>query len=358
MKTLRLLLITAAAAGLTTGCKSARLVPKETFETPRTTTFPHSKHDGIDCTECHADVVKATTLGQIKLPTAAKCAECHDVKAADAAGQAIRGLKPPESTVYQITFNHAEHLARIKGSAPCATCHKPQSLPEPGPARDWTPPMQTCTACHHHEEEVSNAQCQPCHVSLRRYPLKPIEALAGFSHQGDFVRGHRNLAKNSAAVCAQCHDQTYCARCHATSTAPFRPEIRFPERVDSNFIHRGDYVSRHQIEANADPASCRKCHGSFFCDSCHTEQNVSTRSSGNPRNPHPPGFTARDAHGRAARQNIVACAGCHDQGPASICVGCHRVGGIGGNPHPAGFVSQHRNDNRRTNATCAICHPN
>lgn len=358
MKSVRFLVIAAVVAGLLGGCKSVRPAPKKTAEAARATTFPHSRHDGIDCTDCHGDVAKSAKLGEAPLPGAAKCEECHDAKAPDAPGQAIRGLRPRESSTYQFTFNHAEHLARIKDKTPCAKCH--EALPEPGPARDWTPPMKSCTSCHHHEEEVSQARCQPCHVSLRRYPLKPIEALAGFSHQGDFVREHRDLAKNSAATCAQCHDQTYCARCHATATEPLRPSIRFPEEVQANFIHRSDFVSRHQIEAAADPASCRKCHGSFFCESCHRELGVASsdinKSWGRVPASHLPPERWSAEHGRAARVNIVSCAGCHDQGAGSVCVQCHRVGGPGGNPHPAGYASQHKPSDIQSNAMCQVCH--
>ena len=359
MKAVSSLTAALLACAALTACKGAHPVSKQTMEEPRAALFPHSKHDGFACTDCHAEIPAATKLGTAPLPTAAKCAECHEPSASDAPGEAIRSLRPREVTEHQITFNHADHLSRIKGENACATCHTAERLPEPGPARDRTPRMQVCTSCHYHAEEVSQARCQPCHVSLRRYPLKPVAALAAFSHQGDFVRRHRDLAKNSAATCAQCHDQTYCANCHANATVPLRPEIRFPENVESNFIHRSDYVSRHQIEAAFDPASCRKCHGSFFCESCHREQNVARKSlSSNPRNPHPAGWVARDQHGRAARQDIVSCAGCHDQGAASICASCHRVGGIGGNPHPPGFTSQHNLSDVRSNAMCRICHTN
>jgi hypothetical protein len=348
--------MTAVMAVLVTGCKNARPVSKPIAETPRATSFTHAKHEGVaECTDCHGDTAKSTRLGQAPLPGPAKCEECHDAKAADVPGQAIRDLKAKPKGDYQLTFNHAAHLAQIKDKNACAVCHK--SLPEPGATRDWSPPMETCTSCHHHQKEVAEARCQPCHVSLRRFPLKPIEALAGFSHDRNFVREHRDLAKNSAATCAQCHDQTYCATCHANATVPMRPEIRFPERVEANFIHRSDYVSRHMIEAAADPASCKKCHGSFFCESCHQEQGVARKSLNvDPRNPHPPGWTARTAHGRAARQNIVSCSACHDQGAASVCVACHRSGGIGGNPHPPGYTSQHKLTDINNNPMCRVCH--
>ncbi len=366
MKALGIALLALLAAGLAGGCKNAHPVAKVTNEDARVSVFPHSKHESMDCIDCHGEVAKSTALGQAKLPGRAKCEECHDAKADDAPGRALRLYKDPVPADYQISFDHAGHLSRmaVKDAKGCATCHA--VLPEPGLARSYSPSMQTCTACHHHNEQVAQAKCQPCHVSLRRYPLKPIQALAGFSHEGDFIRKHGTLAKNSAETCSQCHDQTYCAVCHANATVPMRAEIRFPEKVQSDFIHRGDYVSRHQIEAASDPASCRKCHGSFFCDSCHKEQNISPRST-NPRDPHPPGWATPGSgafHGTAARQNIVACAGCHDQsGPSNICVACHASRGpglanVGGNPHPPDFRSKHKRDEIGKNSMCRACHTN
>ncbi len=372
MNALRLFAVAALAGGLATGCKNTRPVPSDTHEQPRASLFPHEKHGGFDCVDCHTGIPKAAKLGESKLPSVVKCEECHpDIgkptdEATRKAAAAAAALGQPRSRDYQITFNHQDHLKRIKTkevNQACTSCHK--ELPEVGLARDIAPPMQSCTACHYHQQEVAQAKCSPCHVSLRQYPLKPIEAIASLSHQGNWVREHRNVAKNGADACAQCHDQSYCANCHANATVPVRPEIRFPERVESDFIHRGDFVSRHQMEAAADPASCRKCHGSFFCDSCHTEQNISFRTrlnGGNPRDPHPIGWandTSKGAefHGNAARQNIIGCAGCHDQGPAAICVNCHRVGGIAGvNIHPSSFLSKHKHEDIRKNGMCQSCH--
>jgi hypothetical protein len=372
MNALRLVALVAAAGPLVAGCRRIQPVSQETAEKPYASLFPHSKHAPFDCTDCHAGVLTATRLDEAKLPGIRKCGECHDTRAADEPARAAlalsRGREPRER---EIRFDHAAHLKRVGRKDACATCHSEGELPEAGLERSSAPAMKACTACHHHAQEVAQAKCSPCHVSLRRHPLKPIESLVALSHDKDFVKGHGRLATTSADSCAVCHDQTYCASCHATSTAPLRPEIRFPERVESDFIHRGDFVSRHQIEAAADPAACRKCHGSFFCDSCHTAQNVSYRNrlaGGSPRDPHPPGW-ANDAgagqgfHGTAARRNIVSCAGCHDQGAASVCTTCHRSfgpgsAGIGGNPHPAGFRAKHGRDDIRKNAMCSACHSN
>ena len=53
----------------------------------------------------------------------------------------------------------------------------------------------------------------------------------------------------------------------------------------------------------------------------------------------------------------VACAPCHDQGAASVCVTCHRVGGSGGTPHPPGWSDAHPRADISRNGMCLICHP-
>jgi hypothetical protein len=124
------------------------------------------------------------------------------------------------------------------------------------------------------------------------------------------------------------------------------------------WIHPGTYVAAHVLDARASPDSCNRCHGTQFCESCHTLQGL-TSAAANPRSPHPPGFASpggSEFHGDAARRDIVSCAACHDQGAASVCVDCHRVGGTGGNPHPSSFLSGRTMDEARENGMCLVCH--
>jgi hypothetical protein len=346
MKTSRILLPALLLALGACGLKSAK--PRQAERA--STTFPHEKHGGFECTDCHTGIIKSVTLGDSKLPGIAKCEECHDRSAPE--DQQKFSIPTREAREYEIHFDHTAHLKRVP-KADCNACHK--DLPGPGKPWNTTPPMSACTACHNHRVDFAEARCTPCHVSLRRFPLKPV---AEFAHEGNWVKEHGRLAKGSAESCAACHEQTFCAPCHAPTTGPMRPEIRFPEKVQTDFIHRADFVSRHAIEATGDPASCRKCHGSWFCDSCHKEQGLSTRPGTlNPRDPHPQGWLTKGSgsfHGDAARANIVACAGCHDQsGPSQTCVLCHKVGGAAGvNIHPPGFK---RTD--KSKAMCRNCHP-
>jgi hypothetical protein len=323
----------------------AKSVKPEPVENPRYT-FPHSTHveAGLSCATCHGGIAEATEIGpnvHLALPTgdaAKKCLDCHDK---------VPTAPPQRHVERTITFSHASHLPYVNGQ--CARCHT--ALVEAGQTKAPVPPMSACTNCHNHAAEYAQAKCQPCHVDLKRYPLKPV---ADFVHAPDFLRIHGQMARTNVATCAACHEQTSCGECHSATTRPMKPDVQWPEKVDAGFIHRGDYVSRHTIDLHADPASCRRCHGSAFCEACHNQVGVSpsTAATGG-RNPHPAGWNAGLVHGPAARQDIVSCAGCHDQGARSTCVACHR----NVNPHPSDWGSRHnKTSDVANNSMCRICH--
>jgi len=313
--------------------------------------FPHSPHiDGdVACAECHSNIMGSKELKagvrHVMLPSHPSkndaCSGCHDTDP--------NIVTPVRHAPFRFRFDHSAHLKKVKD---CKSCHR--DPPEVGDTEAKPPPMAACTSCHEHQQAFAEARCTPCHVDLKGY----LPATA-FRHQGDWLRTHGQLAKPSAQTCAACHDQTSCAECHAAQTVATRPSVVFPEQVDKAFIHRGDYVSRHMIEARANGASCRTCHGSAFCEACHTAQGL-TAAATNVRDPHPVGWSTDKGtthfHGDAARRDILSCAGCHDNGASSTCVGCHQVGGIGGNPHPSKFLSKHEAEDRSHNSMCAACH--
>jgi hypothetical protein len=136
-------------------------------------------------------------------------------------------------------------------------------------------------------------------------------------------------------------------------------ERRRPAALERALVHRGDFVSRHGIEALSQPARCARCHTPATCDACHLERGVSGGRVGG-RNPHPPGWVvgapgAPSGHGRDARRDILACASCHDQGPATNCIRCHKVGAYArANPHPSGW----RSARSASASMCRYCHEN
>jgi hypothetical protein len=319
--------------------------------------FPHERHEQakVECITCHENVYDAKTLAGSFLPNEAKCLECHAAwKRQNECSKCHADVKyagPWPLREPHLQFSHAFHIDRF--GEDCTRCHK--QLSEPDHPVPLSAGHAACLQCHDHADQYADARCSTCHVDLKHYPLKPVVEL---SHQGDFLRRHAIVARAGTASCAACHEQNFCLDCHArTAMTPI--EVRLPDRPDRQFVHWNDFIGRHPVEARADPASCTRCHALTSCENCHRQENVAPGAA-NARNPHPQGWTVRGAgpsfHGDAARRDIVSCAACHDQGAGSNCVACHKVGGVGGNPHPSGFLSRHAGDDLHRNRTCAVCH--
>lgn len=327
--------------------------PKQTDEI----IFPHDFHVTqleFDCDTCHKGITEATNLATSFLPKEETCLECHkEAKENNECGLCHKDPAHPATYTRPARLaSNVSHKAHADAKIECKSCHA--KLSEPGAPVVTQADHATCLSCHDHKQAYAQGSCEGCHTDMTRFAIRPV---ATFSHDGDFLRTHGQQAATSAATCSKCHDQTMCADCHA-KTVPTRVEVKFPEDVTSSFIHRGDYVSRHMLDARADGETCAKCHGTSFCSSCHTANNLTTVAA-DPRNPHPPGWGfpgSRDFHGPAARNDIASCASCHDQGAQSNCVTCHAVGGVGGNPHPQSWLSKHDDSEIADNGMCRFCH--
>lgn len=312
---------------------------------------PHARHleAEVECATCHETIFESTTLEEGSFPKEKVCLGCHKDEKQDCAFCHTKPDKPMALAVRvrDLKMNHAEHIERVKED--CTVCHK--TLPNPLRTEGMAPTMESCFTCHNHKEEYEAGKCDGCHKDLTKYKLQPV---GDFSHRGDWTENHKLEARSAGATCATCHEQTFCSECHAKTVAA-KPEFLMPERVEKNFIHRNDFVSRHMVEARADEASCQRCHGMNFCQSCHAKNNLNPQSDST-LDPHPAGFGDGLAHGPAARRDIVSCAACHDQGAASNCVNCHKVGGVAGNPHPPGWTVRHSQQEIGRNAMCQVCH--
>jgi hypothetical protein len=317
--------------------------------------IPHGRHADakVDCAACHEEVYESKALGDRVVPPEKTCLTCHKDRKADCAmcHTAVKKRQAgAERPTPSVRMSHADHIERVKED--CRVCHV--KLPDPFATVETKPSMASCLGCHEHREEYEEGRCARCHTDLSRYGVKPV---ASYTHAGNFVREHARPARSAPETCATCHDQTFCTDCHA-GTVGVRIETKQPERVERDFIHRNDFISRHAIEARADSTSCARCHGRSFCENCHTAQGLTQRAP-NARDPHPQGWALPGSpsfHGDAARRDIASCAACHDQGAQSNCVGCHKVGGIGGNPHPSGFTDRHDRSEIGRNGMCAACH--
>jgi hypothetical protein len=302
--------------------------------------FSHRAHSvkGISCLECHAGITGAGETGPLHLPDTAKCVACHE-KPHDTrtcAGCHGRAHTREETRLARehLRFSHDRHVKTLGGQ--CVPCHAAAGATDQDSLR---PPMAQCFTCHAHADQWKTRECDACHVDL---PAELASPSSHVIHEGDFMREHGVRAASARQLCATCHTEGYCASCHGLTVAALPWRLSFDKPALSG-LHRAGFRQRHADEARANPGLCATCHAQShdrFCVDCHAQRRVGA-ASGTARSPHPPGWVrARGGeHGRAARMDPLSCASCHGGSGEALCVGCHRVGGPGGNPHGRGFSS-------------------
>ena len=313
----------------------------------RPTFFPHRKHvlAGVPCTKCHAGIDKDDGTA-LHIPDDDSCKSCHTKPHDD---HPCLGCHAPDGALGELaesrdhlTFNHGKHLPRAKGN--CMRCHI--GVAE-GDER-MRPPMVACFNCHDTDRDAR--KCDGCHKNLEVSGEVPQTHLA---HDGDWLHEHGRRAASSGDACQSCHSERYCASCHGVTVAALPSQLHFADPFTPS-VHRAGFSSRHALEAKADPGACQTCHQPDRCVTCHISKGVAGLDRANP---HPPGWvglTAGDSeHGRAARQDPAACAACHGGAGETLCVQCHKVGGVGGTIHPPGWSS----NVPLSSMPCRMCHP-
>lgn len=300
----------------------------------------------LSCTSCHQGRVgEHDTFAP---PGVQSCTSCHAQDGEEKWRHAVRPALAVVPAGKKILFAHDSHLLQPELKGQCVKCHAGAVGAQGGPP--LFPPMSTCLSCHRHKQQFEAGYCTGCHRADDLRGLKPVSF---FSHDGAWMRRHGDTARAEGARCATCHAQTQCDACHEASR-PVRAAAVDPLALEKSYPHRFDFLSRHAVESRMTPGQCFTCHARTECDACHASRGVSGAVRG-AANPHPPGWAsglASNTHGQAARRDIASCAACHDQGAASNCVKCHKVGGIGGTPHPRGF----RSTEPMGSPSCLPCH--
>lgn len=308
--------------------------------------FPHRTHvvAGVSCTRCHTGLDRPGP--ELHLPTDAACTSCHDPPhdrrpcgGCHSAPAAVAELVEARD---HLRFDHRSHIATTRGN--CMRCHDGVAT---GAAR-IRPPMATCFRCH--DDARAARRCETCHRDLAERSVLPASHLA---HDGDWLREHGTRAASSGDLCETCHQTSFCARCHG-QTAPPLPASRPLLDPNRTSVHRAGFAARHALEARSDPGACTTCHTPDRCAACHTEKGLAGDGRGSPHGAGWIGITASEnRHGREARRDPASCASCHGGAGEQLCVRCHAVGGVGGNPHPPGFSSRLP----LTAMPCRMCHP-
>lgn len=120
----------------------------------------------------------------------------------------------------------------------------------------------TTSVARVHPEAVSGLpNCTECHT----------DSWGALNHQApDFMLKHKIYA-GSKFACASCHQESFCADCHAHKEE-IKPSDKYFNSPERSLPHRGDYLSQHKIDGKINPASCFKCHGrqnNEGCVTCH-----------------------------------------------------------------------------------------
>jgi hypothetical protein len=317
--------------------------------------FPHRAHvlAGKSCVQCHPGADSAGDEGPLHLPDDASCRTCHARPHDEGSCLGCHGGEWTALDAIQarehLRFDHRRHRGPSRGN--CVRCHV--GIQEAG--QKLRPAMAVCLKCHEHEGDFRVRACDRCHVDLADERTPPASHLV---HDGDFARTHGARAGSSADLCSTCHTERFCASCHGVKVPALPARMAFDSPGQAS-VHRAGFVSRHAIEAAAQPGACSACHAPEACLGCHAERRVAPAATGggeSPASPHPPGWVGLsrgdNEHGRAARRDPAACAGCHGGAGEALCVSCHRVGGVGGSIHPPGWSS------RQSLAAlpCRLCH--
>lgn len=135
--------------------------------------------------------------------------------------------------------------------AACATLQSGYKLPLRHPEA-LPPGRPVCTECHEGKSEAFNYE--------------------RFNHTLLFMENHRQLSYQEERACNMCHATSFCNDCHATRVE-LKPSDRDRTGNYRRMPHRGDYLTRHRIDARIDPTSCFRCHGNpkaaRTCAPCH-----------------------------------------------------------------------------------------
>jgi c(7)-type cytochrome triheme protein len=340
----------------------------------------HSLHlaKGMQCKQCHTRIEHSKLASQNDLPTGEVCDSCHgDQHPRVADGEKphcadchthVDGQRVTATTIFpkpNLIFSHKAHLDR---GTDCATCHGDMTKVARATIAQL-PKEADCLTCH--DGQQASDRCGTCHPSGTDGRLLTVStditapkllpkgrAARGAEHDLAFVQDHVGISKANPELCASCHDDKFCADCHAGPIRPMR-------------LHADDYLTHHAIDARANTQDCSSCHQlQTECRGCHLRVGVTADGDesafgvGSSLRFHPAGWAGPpggpQGHALPAQRNISTCVSCHGE---DTCLACHATTGaatpgLDVSPHGAGFAGSARctaleGRNRRV---CLKCH--
>jgi hypothetical protein len=194
-------------------------------------TFLHSRHKSIACTDCHGTT---NTHGGLKFSVPTGCLACHhspQQRATCSTCHSAASLGRLTLPAANAGFQHSRHA-----SIACTDCHGTTGTHG---GFKFTVSTSGCMNCHHGPQQ--RAACSTCHavqsiaeasvptkfvISVRRDPVTRPLPFAHARHSAiACTRCHANdLKRSPTADCASCHADHHsaerdCASCHPTARA-------------------------------------------------------------------------------------------------------------------------------------------
>ncbi|MBV8731962.1 MAG: hypothetical protein JO336_19310 [Acidobacteriia bacterium] len=198
------------------------------------THFEARQREGLDCTTCHAAVVKSASLTTLALPQMTICATCHGAPRGPAAALRMTNCEGCHTDKIGPTIRPVSHTVSFRAYH----------------ADDAAAGGANCFACHQNVAANAEAkqQCIGCHQVMM-----PASHTARWK---DDVHG--KYAALDRSTCATCHATEFCSRCHNQL-----PQSHVPLPTFEN----GGHARLAELNLRA----CLTCHTfANTCSNCHT----------------------------------------------------------------------------------------
>jgi hypothetical protein len=317
----------------------------------------HLSDAKLGCTACHAGAAGSKSSADYLVPSNKACQGCHPgATCKGALLQDCKGCHVTKPSAYstlrvkhknsvEIVFPHAKHLPGDPDVESCKKCHSFDTAAQPQPGKKASPglpDMRLCLDCHRHRKQYEALLCGTCHFTDKdgtlethlsgALLLKPPAWMSGMKHGALWFKEHEAAAANHSSLCAACHVNEDCDRCHAGAGQAMPQEI-----------HKDDWIMMHGQASMAADLHCSSCHNlQNFCLPCHRRSGVAWDSPPGLNIPsgsvfHPegwysyPGPGKMNKHAIQARQSLPSCVSCHTE---YDCMLCHAAPFAAMSPHP------------------------
>ena len=210
--------------------------------------LPHFKAKeqfGVNCTTCHYEIPRSTSVTTLSLPKMLDCVQCHDSARAVSAKFRMGNCQTCHSDTVAATAVPNSHTRNVKPDFHTEAFRREH-------ASEAAAPNAKCAVCHLNvtPSVTAKVQCDGCHQVMR-----PVNHTSRW--KDDL---HGKYAALDRTECATCHTAAYCSDCHNELPRSHQPLPLFK-------------AGGHALPAQLDVRSCLTCHTfQNTCSECHVNK--------------------------------------------------------------------------------------